>query len=157
MDKELKAAINEIVAELIDIKYEICLYVDEDLIELGKSFEGAIEKLKRVMDPESEPTSPEVAENLAGCPELEPDLADEIPRCPSEPNPAACHAAEVTEIMERRQWDLKELEEFFFGRHSVPNDGSAESGEPVSRGILPRILEVDALHEEGRRSDPTDD
>jgi hypothetical protein len=45
MDKEQQELISLTVREFIDIKYELALYVDEGLIELGERFDKAISNL----------------------------------------------------------------------------------------------------------------
>jgi hypothetical protein len=47
-EKEQQEAVSAAVREFIDIKYELSLYVDEGLIELGHRFDEAITRLIRV-------------------------------------------------------------------------------------------------------------
>jgi hypothetical protein len=45
MDKQQQEAIGRAIGELIDIKYELSNYVDDELIELGMRFDKAIANL----------------------------------------------------------------------------------------------------------------
>jgi len=50
IDKTTREAISATVREFIDIKYELSLYVDDGLIELGRRFDKAIEDLIAAAD-----------------------------------------------------------------------------------------------------------
>jgi hypothetical protein len=50
IDKTTREAISATVREFIDIKYEMSLYVDDGLIELGRRFDKAIEDLIAAAD-----------------------------------------------------------------------------------------------------------
>jgi hypothetical protein len=49
MDKKPKEGLGETVDELIAIKYELALYVDDGLLELGESLEKTIHKLIQIV------------------------------------------------------------------------------------------------------------
>ena len=48
MDQEQKEALIRIIHELTEVKYELSLYVDEGLIDLGERFDKALTKLNDV-------------------------------------------------------------------------------------------------------------
>lgn len=54
MDKEQQEAISATVREFIDIKYELALYVDDGLIELGERFDKAISNLIKATNTDSQ-------------------------------------------------------------------------------------------------------
>lgn len=49
MDKVQKEVISDIVGELIAIKYELALYMDDGLLRLGEGLDNAIDRLNQVL------------------------------------------------------------------------------------------------------------
>jgi hypothetical protein len=163
MDKEQTEVMSEIVGQLIAIKYELSLYVDEGLIQLGESLENAINRLNRAIGtPESEPMPLGMGEELQTHSEpTESELPDKVLPIASEVQSAMGESAAATEIIDRLHWNFETLEAFFFTEHLAPED-TGEENENVAddrdRSVSQRTLQVGAiLGEEHREDEAADD
>jgi hypothetical protein len=153
MNKEQKQGISQIVDEFVAIKYELSLYVDDGLMDLGESLENAINKLIQVVGTsETEPMPEGIEAQLQNESDLavmtesinlltsslnqpennekevaRPELPNAVFSRAPEVQPALRYAKAATEIINLSNLNREALQALFPSEHAAPKEAGKEA------------------------------